>query len=115
MVLLIQDMEKLRERARETLHSNMVLLIRSSMSAMIFLTSFFTFQYGSINTDMTKHVARVASLHSNMVLLILNANAVYTDGCSTLHSNMVLLIRQSNDDTDSEYSFTFQYGSINTQ
>ncbi|SCI48983.1 Uncharacterised protein [uncultured Blautia sp.] len=54
----------------------------------------FTFQYGSINTSISLNSFKfLASLHSNMVLLILLSQEV-----SKILENI----------------FTFQYGSINT-
>ena len=99
----------------ENLHSNMVLLIRLSHITILYASSSFTFQYGSINTmiriTLKSHGLLFTfqygsintglnvpagvdknDLHSNMVLLIqIDVNTQKGD-ITNLHYNMVLLI-----------------------
>ena len=83
----------MKNRIRETLHSNMSLLIFKLRLCFRLLPFAFTFQYVSININ-TVHKLKTLfyALHSNMSLLIWSFFSSVQIHRHPLHSNMSLLI-----------------------
>ena len=84
----------LKPEVRPTLHSTMLLLILCR-PVRLWITTFFTFHYVSINTEIKYRVwDKDRTLHSTMFLLIRRRDRRCDWQETSLHSTMFLLIRK---------------------